>query len=242
MQVRFPRLEILVIDGLSKLATIWHNQLAPHSFCRLREVQVIECQSLMNIFAPGMIGRLKALSTLKIDACNSLRVVFELGGTYSPTQLNVFYCQNLYSVDIHMCQGLKNIFPSSVARGLQQLQKLQVSNCEAVEEIVSREEGLEATPKWLFPKVTYVELRYLPLLRSFYLGMHTSEWPLLKELQVFECNNVEIFASEFSRFEEKLGTDRLCTTIKQPLFLIEKVRGLLHNFLIQNSSIFLFRI
>lgn len=156
--------------------------------------------------------------------------------------LNVFYCQNLDSVDIHMCRGLKNIFPSSVARGLQKLQKLQVSNCEAVEEIVSREEGLEATPKWLFPKVTYVELRYLPLLRSFYLGMHTSEWPLLKELQVFECNNVEIFASEFSTFEEKLGTDHLCTTIKRPLFLIEKVRGLLHNFLIQNSSIFLFRI
>ncbi|PQQ06069.1 disease resistance protein [Prunus yedoensis var. nudiflora] len=50
------------------------------------------------------------------------------------------------------CESLKNIFPASVAKGLQQLRELIVWNCEILEEIVANE-GVETTPdlKNIFP-------------------------------------------------------------------------------------------
>lgn len=96
---------------------------------------------------------------------------------------------------------------------------LSVDNCGLVEIIA--EEGLETMAKFVFPKVTSVIFRDLLKLRSFYPGMHTHKWPVLEELKLVRCHNVEIFASGLSRFQEKLELGPL----------IEKVRILFFFFL-----------
>ncbi|BFG18736.1 hypothetical protein CerSpe_050100 [Prunus speciosa] len=121
------------------------------------------------------------------------------------------------------CDSLKNIFTASVAKGLQQLRELSVENCGILEEIVAKE-GVETTPteEFEFPNVTLAKFEYLPQLRSFYPGLHVSKWPLLEDLRFFECGKVEIFASEYSRFQERLNSGLVCTPIKQPFLLVDK--------------------
>ncbi|KAL6286198.1 hypothetical protein ACE6H2_010588 [Prunus campanulata] len=227
-KVGFPSLESLIIYDLPKLMTLWHHQLAPGSFSSLRKVELLRCHNLINIFAPSMIGRLSALDTLNVWHCQSLQVVFELRAALdveetSTTQLKRFECPKLNLVQIDSCESLKTIFPASVAKGLQQLTKLEVENC-GLDEIVAKEVGSETLLvfKFMFPKVTYVKFENLPQLRVFYPGRHISEWPLLQNLMMLGCGNVEIFVSEFSKFPEKLELGLLSTPIK-PFFLVDKV-------------------
>ncbi|XP_070682253.1 probable disease resistance protein At4g27220 [Malus domestica] len=222
-KVAFPKLEILYIQTLSILTTIWHNQLDPDSFYKLRNVEVIDCRCLISILTPSIFGRLNALRSLSIFYCSRLEVVFEIEetpDTYT-TQLKMPGCENLDFVSILRCEKLKYIFPCSVARGIQQLRDLRVCSCDGMEEIVSKEEGLEMMPKFVFPKATNIEFSNLDQLKSFYPGMHASEWPLLEKVTVKGCGKLDIFATEISSFE-KHEFGGLYTPIKHSLFLIDK--------------------
>nr|XP_011464412.1 PREDICTED: uncharacterized protein LOC101300352 [Fragaria vesca subsp. vesca] len=228
-QIKFPSLERLDFYKLGKLQTLWNNKkLADQdSFQKLREVNVSYCVSLMNIFVPRMMGRLNALETLRIKYCNSLEAVFEVGrtdveeisaGTSSSSlgNLKPFHCPSLGSVEIGYCKRLKNIFPASVARGLQKLYYLKVENCDEVQEIIGGEQGLKKElPRFEFPNVTRVRLSGLPKLCRFYPGMHVSKWPLLKELEMYRCNRVKMFAAELPNIKGH-------PLIEQSLFQIEK--------------------
>ncbi|BFG23919.1 hypothetical protein CerSpe_101920 [Prunus speciosa] len=220
-KVGFPRLESLMIYDMPKLRTMWHHQLAPDSFRKLKKVEVLRCHSLINIFAPSMMGRLNALDTLKIRQCKSLQVVFEQTYDTSTTQLRTFECPNMDYVVMDSCESLKNVFPASVAKGLQQLKVLIVWKCGILGEIVAKE-GVETTPEFVFSKVTLVQFQYLPQLRSFYPGLHVSKWPSLKTLVFVECFQVEILTSEYSIFQERLDSGLVCTPIKQPFLLVDK--------------------
>ncbi|RXH90646.1 hypothetical protein DVH24_035410 [Malus domestica] len=224
-KVEFPSLEILWIQDLPKLKTIFHNRLRSDSFGKLRIMDVSRCHNLINIFGPSIMGRLNALETLRIMQCQSLQVVYD---TSSTTQLNGFDCPNLNVVQIDSCDSLKNIFPTSVAKDLNQLSKLQVENCSSMEEVVAKEEGPETTyEEFKFPKVETLIFETLPQLRSFYPGLHVSNWPLLNELNFEQCSSVEIFASEFSTYQDKLDLSHP-RPMKQPFFLIEKGKSFLN--------------
>nr|XP_008382282.2 probable disease resistance protein At4g27220 [Malus domestica] len=224
-KVEFPSLEILWIQDLPKLKTIFHNQLHSDSFGKLRIMDVSRCHNLINIFGPSIMGRLNALESLYIKQCQSLQVVYDSSST---TQLNGFDCPNLNLVEISSCESLKNLFPVSVAKNLKQLRKFKVENCGLMEEIVTMEEGPKRThEEFRFPKVEIVIFENLPRLRSFYHGLHVSNWPLLNELNFEQCSSVEIFASEFSTYQDKLDLSHP-RPMKQPFFLIEKGKSFLN--------------
>ena len=134
----------------------------------------------------------------------------------------IFSFQNLQVISFWECESLQSLFPASVARCLMQLEDLRIGNC-GVEEIVSREGIAEAAARFVFPKVTILILRKLPKLKWFCRGVHTSEWPLLKELEVSECDQIEIFASKILNFQETVEESQLETSIQLPLFLVEEV-------------------
>ncbi|CAN6721747.1 unnamed protein product [Malus baccata var. baccata] len=222
-KVGLPKLEKLSIRELSISTTVWHNKLDPGSFYKLRDVDVHRCGRLISIITPSIAGRLNALRSLWISGCDRLEVVFEIKETpdTSTTQLKMSGCEYLDSVLIYECEKLKYIFPCSVARGLQQLRHLRVASCKGMEEIVSKEEGLEMMPKFVFPKATNIEFLNLDQLKSFYPGIHASEWPLLEQVEVRECGKLDIFVSKISSFQ-KHELDGLDTPIKHSLFLIDK--------------------
>ena len=99
-----------------------------------------------------------------------------------------------------------------MASALMQLEDLHISGGE-VEAIVTNENEDEAAPLFLFPNLTSLTLRDLHQLKRFCSGRFSSSWPLLKKLEVLDCDKVEILFQQIS-LECEL----------EPLFWVEQVR------------------
>ncbi|GMI65296.1 hypothetical protein HRI_000198900 [Hibiscus trionum] len=128
-------------------------------------------------------------------------------------EINSFF--KLKHLEVHSCVKLSHIFPLNVLGRLQRLKNLQIVDCASLEEIFEPESTeVEMNTKFVFPKVTYLNLSKLPKLKSFYSGVHTTEWPLLKRMDVYRCDKLEIFASEYLSSHETQGL--------HPLFWINK--------------------
>ncbi|XP_075638422.1 uncharacterized protein LOC142610494 [Castanea sativa] len=210
-EVAFPSLETLTIFHMEKLKIIWHDQLAEYSFLKLQSLLVQYCENLVNIFQSNMLTKFQSLKRLYVYDCGSLQEVFELQRhnvreshvviaiplkrlilqrlpkmkhVWNKDPQGIFSFQNLQKISVWECESLKSLFPASVARCLMQLEDLLIVNC-GVEEIVSREDVAEPAARFVFPKVTVLVLSQLPKLKWFCRGVHTSKWPLLKELIVW---------------------------------------------------------
>ena len=225
---------------------IWPNQLCKDSFCNLKSLEVTNCNKLLTIFQSNMLERILRLESLIICDCELVEQIFDLQGVYfeesNPAketllrELNIvdlpklkhiwnkdphkmFSFQKLNSVKIHHCMSLKYLFPVSIAESLCELEQLCVDNC-GVEEIVGddqRETKVAVT--FVFPQLTSLELKYLPQLKTFYRGVHTSQWQNLKWLTMCDCDKVELFASELFNFQENNKGQHGSSV--QPLFIVE---------------------
>ncbi|KAM3693697.1 hypothetical protein ACJW31_07G003100 [Castanea mollissima] len=248
-KVVFFNLETIFINDINNLKMLWHNQLVSDSICKIKKLHVGSCKNLMKVFPSNMLRRLQNLEELKIEDCNSVEEVFEVGGenvdeicdkgstqlrhltlinlpklkhvwTSDPETILTF--QNLHRVEVSKCTTLKSLFPVSVAKSLEHLESLCINDCGLLEKIVALEVGLETKTKFMFPRIISLTLQSLPELKCFYPGKHTSEWPSLKSLTISKCDKVKIVVSnELSSTEtDELGDH---VPIQQPLFLIEKV-------------------
>ncbi|XP_004300901.1 PREDICTED: disease resistance protein At4g27190-like [Fragaria vesca subsp. vesca] len=148
------------------------------------------------------------LKKLSIDGLPKLTTIWD-------NQFSLDSSNNLETIDIDRCNSLKSIFPPSVVRNLRQLRSLKVQNC-GVEEIISKEDGVLVAPTFVFSKLSYATFRNLPKLKSFYPGLHDCKWPSLKNLTVYDCTQVHIFADRMR------ALNNLYTQDKQSLFLLEK--------------------
>ena len=221
---------------MDDLKIIWGNQFAVDSFYKLKVIKVDFCENLVNIFQSSMLARFQSLEQLIIKDCGSLQEVFELQGINAKeTQVAtskdpkpIFSFQNLQRVRVVTCRSLKSLFPASVATCLTQLEQIVIFGCEVLEEIVAREEAEQPIASIVFPRVNVVHLVDLPRLKWFYPGVHSSEWPKLKDMLVAWCPKVEIFASQLSSFQDIHGESQDEIPIEQPLFLVDdEVRNLM---------------
>ncbi|KAG2702063.1 hypothetical protein I3760_06G073600 [Carya illinoinensis] len=117
--------------------------------------------------------------------------------------------------------SLKSFFPNSVISHLEQLKILIINDC-GVEEIVADEGGREAVASFVFPRVTKLHLIRLHRLKWFHKRVHVSEWPMLKEMWIEECEKVKIFASGVVNFQETVEERQSGISIKQSLFLVDE--------------------
>ncbi|KAL5743188.1 hypothetical protein ACOSP7_029920 [Xanthoceras sorbifolium] len=247
--VQLPNLKVLQLGKMEKLRKTWHHQLALDSFCKLEIFVLYNCHNVLNVFPSNMLGRLQKLEELWLLNCSSLDEIFELQASscektqaITATQLRklvldhlpklkhvwdmdsqgLLTCQNLLVVKVTGCDSLKSIFPASVGRNLLHLEELWIEDCSMVEEIFAKEEELdEAVPK--FPQLTFLRLADLSTLRSFYPGVNVLEWPMLKRLQVWNCNRVEISASKFLSFQVIDVENQHEMPMGQPPLLLDKV-------------------
>lgn len=179
-QVAFPSLERLVLSGLHKLKTIWHNGLTVESFSKLKSIELAHCRSLKIVFPSNTIRMLKSLEKLEIRDCELIEGIFEIQWSNTnevgdifvsqlryldlddlPRLKNVWNrdpqeritCQNLAGVTVEGCPQLKSLFPASFSTNLQLLESLILERC-GLEEIFVKEEKLETTKtQFVFSKV-----------------------------------------------------------------------------------------
>ena len=155
-----------------------------------------------------------SLERLKLSHMENLKIIW-------PDQFAGYSFFKLQFLKVEFCESLMHIFQSNMLTRFHSLETLSVTDC-GVEEIVVRDEGAVGTV--LFPKVTHLILRKLPKLKWLYQGVQTLEWPLLKELEVSDCDQLRIFATKNLNFHETIEQSQLESSIQQPLFLVQEVR------------------
>lgn len=234
MQFEFPDLEM-----------IWDKELDQNSVFKLKKLIVERQHSLINIFPPDMLGRIKHVEELQIINCDSAEEVFvspeanieEISFQLRYLSLDnlpklqrvwgldpdvICTFQNIHEFKVSNCGSLRSLFPVSVAKQLLQLGLLEICDC-GLEEIVGKEEGLKTT--FIFPQLTSLILERLPQLKSFYGGEYKSQWPLLKDLNICNCDKLKSLGSDALSYKETLGLWNPKKKHLLPVFLIEKVRA-----------------
>ncbi|XP_034707550.1 probable disease resistance protein At4g27220 isoform X2 [Vitis riparia] len=188
-------------------------------FPQLGTLRLEGMPNLINFYSTGASGSQEPCSSffnqVALPRLESLHLKLSLDNvrTMWDSQDSVDCFQNLNSLRISGLTSLKYLFPASVVKGLTQLKDLSISFC-GVEEIVANENGVEPVPMFEFPSLTSLQLWGLGQLKRFYREKYTLSCPLLENLDVVDCDKVELL------FQEKCLEEELD---EQPLFLIEKV-------------------
>ncbi|XP_038900863.1 uncharacterized protein LOC120087922 isoform X2 [Benincasa hispida] len=101
---------------------------------------------------------------------------------------------NLVDLEVYDCDGMINLFN---LKNLVNLNSIKIFCCKGMTSIVAVEgEGEEEKSEIIiFIKLTEVYLRNLPTLASFYSGKCRLKFPLLKMLDIEECNEMETFSN-----------------------------------------------
>ncbi|XVF04820.1 hypothetical protein REPUB_Repub05bG0118300 [Reevesia pubescens] len=255
-KVAFPILEKLTISHMKSMIMLWNNQLPEDYFSKLKTMEVEYCEQLHTIFPFNIVGRFERLETLIINDSASLEEVFNVRGpnveenksetavplkklhmfnlpklkrVWSKDPQGIISFKNLTYVYAFGCQSLKNLFPASVARGLQQLERLEIDAC-GVEEIVAKDETPQPETRLVFPKLSLLRLWNLQKLKSFYPGLLSIEWPMLTKFVSYHFGDLKIFTSNLLSIQKTWR-------VSQPLFLVEKVVPNLEELTLDSTDI-----
>ncbi|KAM3339370.1 hypothetical protein P3S68_029239 [Capsicum galapagoense] len=218
----FLRLEELVICNMLKLRHFFLTKHA-HEFPFLREVRIYSCPGMKTFVQQGsmstpspksvnndvkVVDLNKAMLNSKVClvplavSCPNLEVL-ELFNANSITalcshQLPIAYFSKLKELTVHNCGKLRNLMSPSVARGLLNLQRLSIKECQSMEEVIAEEEQGEEimTNERLFPLLDDLILDKLPKLGHFFLTKHTLEFPFLRAVQILDCPEMKTFVQQ----------------------------------------------
>ena len=141
-------------------------------FCDLKHLHVsaspeIQCVIDSKDQRVQQHGAFPSLESLILDELINLEEV-----CCGPIPVKFF--DNLKTLDVEKCHGLKFLFLLSMARGLLQLEKIKIKSCNVIQQIVVYERESEIkeddhveTNLQPFPKLRYLELEDLPELMNF---------------------------------------------------------------------------
>ncbi|GLT52128.1 hypothetical protein SLA2020_254840 [Shorea laevis] len=247
-EIFFPKLDSIILKDLPKLTRF--SSGSGLQLPSLWQLMISNCPMLKNFISNSVLEDMAATSETEENSCTPLfnskvafpklekLAIFMIGlNKIWHEQLNAdSFCQ-LTTVSVASCEKLMNIFPFSMLGMLQRLDKLEIWNCESLEEIfesqglgvsqslsqtTTQSTSMESTKRFVLSKLTHVDLRRLPKLKSFLPQIHIVEWPSLKKLLVRGCDQVQIFASQFSSIQITKGGDQHGIQINHPLFWISK--------------------
>ncbi|XVF56477.1 hypothetical protein PTKIN_Ptkin06aG0124200 [Pterospermum kingtungense] len=196
----FPSWKLLEIEHCPKLKGFTYKSTmeGDHNFSK---------QALFN----EKVG-FPSLEKMTISHLRNMKMVWH-------SQLSVNSFCKLEELRVEHCNEL-NLFPPSIARVHPLLKDLKIYSC-GVEEIVSKEEGLEVDIAFEFHQASSLILWNLPKLKCFYPGKHTTKWPMLAKLETYHCNDIMILGTENQNVQEMNGGQPE-SPMKPPLFLVEK--------------------
>ncbi|GMY19513.1 probable disease resistance protein At4g27220, partial [Fagus crenata] len=131
----------------------------------LKDVEyVIDATSDQNLRAA-----FPSLERLELSKLDNLEKIYDgqfPKRSFSSAQYACF--GNLRYLGLDSCNRLRNVFSLSIARGLVQLQELEIFRCDDMVEIFSKEgEDEKAVDLIQFPKLTHIYLSFLQRLIGF---------------------------------------------------------------------------
>ncbi|CAL0335242.1 unnamed protein product [Lupinus luteus] len=217
-KIAMPNLETMELNFINvvKLCDI----SAPSCFQNLTKLKVRSCPNLQYLFSFSVVKTLVKLQHFEIRDCYVMEHIFvhdeeeHLCKEKSKMQpilqnidiVKVIGCpmlknilptsglfQNLELLLVMGCFGIMNVMTSSTTRSLVNLTFLEIRDCKMVDEIVACEDDSDGG-EIVFMKMESLELVSLPRLKRFCNENLSFKLPLLEELSVVECPEIEAFS------------------------------------------------
>ena len=223
--LEFPQLRSLIIEKCPELeefttglATTNASQITnDRSFSELGDLKLDNCHKLVCVVSSKALHELKSLKKLIVSHCNTLEVVFNIHDeisyhtnllqhldelilidlpklSYVINKKFVRFCESMQSLQVKQCKLLKWL-PISLM-----LISIEISNCEALEKIMTTDKDEGTRGKNTFPKLKFVCLKNLTNLYSLF--SFTSEFPSLEELKITNCPNLTNFVEESKELKD----------------------------------------
>ncbi|XP_052724944.1 uncharacterized protein LOC108347396 isoform X2 [Vigna angularis] len=121
---------------------------------------------------------LKTLETLEVFSCPNMKIL-------GPSTLSF---SSLTTLSVDECHGLLYLFTSSTAKRLGQLKHFSIRDCQAIQEIVSKEEDHESEDEDItFDQLSFLSLQSLPNIVVIYSGTFKLKFPCLDQVTIKEC-------------------------------------------------------
>ncbi|GAY62525.1 hypothetical protein CUMW_218490, partial [Citrus unshiu] len=105
-----------------------------------------------------------------------------------------WHLENLATLKVSKCHGLINLLTLSTSESLVNLERMKITDCKMMEEIIQSQVGEEAEDCIVFRKLEYLGLDCLPSLTSFSLGNYALEFSSLEHVVVRQCPTMKIFS------------------------------------------------
>ncbi|XP_065855629.1 uncharacterized protein [Euphorbia lathyris] len=179
-----------VIDHM-KMYTAFPSNFAEKWLQNLKRLKIAFCDAVKVVFwFEENYGTSTAFNSLKELELYGLRNLVHIWFQIPP-KITIF--QNLQLLVLSECPNLY-LFSSRVAKLLAQLQKLYISHCEKMEEIIVKHDENEIEDTVVFPRLKVLELQHIPNLTIFISGVYEMELPLLESLKLNQCNKMKFFS------------------------------------------------
>ncbi|KAH7844304.1 hypothetical protein Vadar_026625 [Vaccinium darrowii] len=187
--VEFPQLEWVELRDLPNLVSFFPN-VNITSLAKLTDHYHNPLQPQPLFSEKVAIPRLESLELSRLENVSDLWSSELPTGSFS----------KLKKLEVRYCPSLRNMFHHSMAIGLLNLQNLFISDCLTLEAVVGKEEQVgghgRQKEKTLFPELGKLQLGRLPNLRRFCHFTHPLEIPLLSEVDILDCPNMDAFSLE----------------------------------------------
>ncbi|GAY66514.1 hypothetical protein CUMW_249360 [Citrus unshiu] len=196
---------------LQRLDTYFHLQLNFVAFPRLMGLNLSGLHKVQHLLKENAESNkvFANLKSLEISECSQLQKLVPAS----------CYLENLATLEVSKCHGLINLLTLSTSESLVNLERMKMSDCKMMEEIIQSQVGEEAEDCIVFRKLEYLGLDCLPSLTSFCLGNYALEFPSLEHVVVRQCPTMKIFSqgvvdapklNKVKPTEEEDGDDEGC--------------------------------
>ena len=149
---------------------------------RLSKLHLSKLPNLAQLWKEEFRATFCNLRILEVEECGKLMTLVPSLASF----------ENLTTLEVSRCHGFFNLIACSAAKSLMLLERMSISDCKMIEEIIASE-GEEIKGGIVFTQLKYLQLSCLPNLASFSLGDHIFEFPALAKVIVKECPKMKNF-------------------------------------------------
>ncbi|KAL4269793.1 hypothetical protein GQ457_HM001380 [Hibiscus cannabinus] len=169
-------------SSLSELRNIFYN---------VEELGLKKVNKLTSLWLESWDERITPVFSdlvfLELDSLPDLKSIWEL----EPSCRTTATLQNLKEVTLGNCHQLRVIFPPCLAQSMLHLQKLYISNCNALEQVIGfaqEEEIIETHYPLCCPRLTTVEIKVCQKLKYvFSINTLSRGPPPLESVKIWNC-------------------------------------------------------
>ncbi|XP_038900321.1 uncharacterized protein LOC120087577 [Benincasa hispida] len=177
------------IENALQLVHVFENEVLTTNnhvqrCAKLKEIYLWDLPKLTHVWKESsevITVSLDSLEHMEVRRCENLKCIVP----------SSFSFLNLRTLIVNNCNRMVNLFSSSVANNLENLEKIEISDCTGMTSIVIAD---EENGEIIFKKLRCLGLDNLPRLFSFYSGKCMLKFPSLETLDIFQCNQMETFS------------------------------------------------